>query len=66
MKAKKVKIHLEIHPDVFQVIEKLAKFSNMDPGKYLLGVINMHAALGSPITYLTDESDISARKQKLN
>ncbi len=59
-------VKIEIHHDVLEAIKKLAEFSNQSPEKYLQGVINLHAALGSPVTYVVDEEMARTGKNKLN
>jgi hypothetical protein len=59
-------VNIEIHQDVLEAIKKLAEFSNQTPEKYLQGVINLHAALGSPVTFMIDEDQTKREKKKLN
>lgn len=59
-------VNIEIHQDVYDAIKKLAEFSNQTPEKYLQGVINLHAALGSPVTFIVDEENARVEKKKLN
>lgn len=63
---KGIVVNIEIHQDVLEAIKKLADFSNQSPEKYLQGVINLHAALGSPVTYVVDEEMARTGKKKLN
>ena len=61
-----VKVTIEIHRDVLEAITKLATISKQTPEQYLHGVVNLHAALGSPLTFITDADDASDAMKKLN